>query len=254
MPQERRPSARAFDASLIEYFCLDPEEFAAFLQTLPTYLQCEAWVREHASRLDEPSITAWNRSVCESIRSEGEAREACARLGISPIRSTTMLSALEDWQDAHAYALEYPGERTIPALSSASLGPLGARHLGRFWYKALLKALGSLAEGWHSGPEIGIDRSTFRNLDLDPVAFREFIESSLPTYVEFEAWIREHARKIDPESIARHNMDVVRDKPDNHGGPERAELGISDPTVRRNQFLNDLLDWKALHEQITALA
>jgi hypothetical protein len=255
LPDGYHSATRGFDTKLMEHFHLERDEFVAFLNTRPTYLECEGWVREHASHLDEAGLGEWNRTVNDSLRTEEKALEACANLGVAGIRSTVMLDSLDDWQAVHAHALENRGERIVPAISSASVGPLGAKHLPRFWLKALLKAVDALPEGWRTGPGLpGIDATTFEILAIDGPAFVAYIESTLPTYVQFETWLREHAGKLDPESIAQHNEKVVRNKPDEHGIPERAELGISDPSVRKNQFINDLLDWKALHEQIITLA
>lgn len=255
LPEGYHSGARGFDEHLIEHFGLDRDAFMAFLATRPTYLETEAWVRAHTGRLDADSLAAWGRTIHEWLRAEDRAAQACAQLGVRGIRSTAMLNALDDWQAVHADVLAHRGEPVVPAISSSSVGPLGAKHLPRLWLKAILLAVGSLPETWRSGPGMpGMDDTTYEDLGIDGPAAVRYLESALPNYVAFEGWVREHGTKLDAEAIARHNATVIRDKPDERGQPERDELGIADRSVRTNQVLNDLLDWKALHGVIAAAA
>lgn len=255
LPAGYHSGSGPFDELFAKHFGLEMGALVAFLQTRPTYLATEAWVKEHGRGFDEASIAAWNHSVVERLRNPEKAEESNREVGTSGLTHTVILNSLDDWKGVHAYALAHRGETIVPAISSQSVGPLGIRHLPRLWLKALLKAVGSLPAGWRSGPDgmPGMDPSTYEDFSLAPETGIAYIEEHLPDYVQYEAWFRTHA-KADQATIDAHNAKIFRDKPDERGAPERVELGITDPSVRLNTVLNDLVDWKALHEQVTSLA
>lgn len=143
-------------------------------------------------------------------------------------------------------------EQIVPTLSSSTVGPLGIRHLPRLWLKVLLHAVGALPEGYRHGNG-GFDEMTLVALGVDPAAFVAYVERELPTYLACEAWIRAHATKLDPETIARHNEEIrTRMKPDEAAAEQRAYIGIEAPHLRHGVLLNDLDDWKTVHAQVVA--
>lgn len=230
LPAGYRSGNDALDADFMRHFEVDRAAFRAFIDGRPSYLDCEDWMRRRAGNLEFTGIIAWNRIVSRRLRPE---------------------HALEDWDRVHAHAARSAGVPIVPALSSDSVGPLGAKHLPRLWLKAYLKALGSLPEGWRSGPLGGMDEITYANLSLDARATIAYVESTRPVYLNFEAWVREHGT-VDRETIARHNGDVIRDKPEERAATERADLGLNDPTVRNNRLINDLVDWQALRDDVAS--
>lgn len=138
----------------------------------------------------------------------------------------------------------------VPILSSSVVGPLGVCHLPRMWLKILLHATGRLPAGYRHGTG-GFDEATAVNLGFDRDAFIEFVEAKLPTYLECEAWVRQNAKNLDPETIRKHNERVHRNKPEAMAIAQRAFIGLDDPTVRDATLLNDLDDWLTLHTQVT---
>ena len=119
--------------------------------------------------------------------------------------------------------------------------------------KALLKAVGSLPAGWRSGPDgsPGMDPGTYENFSLAPEVGIAYIEEHLPnSAVQYEAWFREHAKADKATIDACTTRRYFATNQDERGAPERAELGITDASVRLNTVLNDLVDWKAVHEQV----
>ena len=141
-------------------------------------------------------------------------------------------------------------DAVVPILSSSAVGPLGVCHLPRMWLKILLHATGRLPSGYRHGTG-GFDERTAANLGFDRDAFIEFVEKERPTYLECEAWVRAHAKHLDPETIRKHNDLVHRDKPELMAVAQRAFVGLDDPSVRDATLLNDLDDWMTLHEQLT---
>jgi len=138
----------------------------------------------------------------------------------------------------------------VPLLSSRAVGPLGATHLARLWLKVLLSALGRLPEGYRSGVG-GFDETTFENLGIDCEAFIAFVREKHPDYLACEAWVRKHATKIDPASIAAHNEYILeRCKSEESAATQREYIGIDAPELRNAVVLNDLDDWATLHRQL----
>jgi hypothetical protein len=255
LPAGYHSGSGPFDELLAKQFGLDLNAFVAFLQTRPTYLATEEWVREHGRGVNAANIAEWKRAVIERLRNAEKAGESNREVGTTGLTHTVILNSLDDWKGVHEYALAHRGETIVPAISSQSVGPAGIKHLPRLWLKALLKAVGSLPAGWRSGPDgsPGMDPGTYDDFSLAPEVGIAYIEQHLPNYVQYEAWFREHA-KVDIATIDAHNARVFRDKPDERGAPERAELGITDSSVRLNTVLNDLTDWKAVHDQVVGLA
>jgi len=141
-------------------------------------------------------------------------------------------------------------EKIVPVISTTTVGPLGIAHLPRLWLKVLLHYTGRLPEGYRHGTG-GSDERTLDDLGIDRDTFLAFMEAELPSYLECEAWVRKHATKLDPETIAEHNEISKRDKPEHFAAPQRAYVGLDDPTVRNATLLNDLDDWATLHALVT---
>lgn len=140
----------------------------------------------------------------------------------------------------------------VPAISSMSAGPLGIRHLPRLWLKISLHAAGRLPEGYRHGVG-GFDERLCTSLGIDRDAFIGYIENEKPTYLEVEAWVREHAAKLDAETIAAFNRSVeTMDMRAEILDERRRDAGVTDLSLTRAVAINDLDDWAALHRQIIA--
>jgi hypothetical protein len=138
----------------------------------------------------------------------------------------------------------------IPLISTRTTGPLGLAHLPRLWLKMRLAAKGVLAEGYRAG-EGGFDGMLLDALGIGTDAAVAFVQESQPTYLAFEAWIRETAgpASLTPEAIGRTNESILSIlKPE----PWRSEmldaLGLpKDDTEWAATALNDLEDWQDFH-------
>ncbi|HTJ27714.1 MAG TPA: DUF5069 domain-containing protein [Candidatus Limnocylindria bacterium] len=142
----------------------------------------------------------------------------------------------------------------VPTISSSCAGPLGILHLPRLWLKISLHAAGRLPAGYRHGVG-GFDERLCTNLGIDRDAFVAYIEQEKPTYLELEAWVREHATKLDAESIAAHNRAIMTgEMPAEIANERRRDAGVTDLSLTRAVALNDLDDWAAIHRQITTSA
>lgn len=140
----------------------------------------------------------------------------------------------------------------VPLISSGTAGPLGVLHLPRLWQKVSLESRGRLAAGY-PGIGRGYDAMTCAALGLDEQAVKDFIKEKRPTYPEFEAWVKQNAKSLNPESIEKHNASV---RGYNHDDDTRKGIctscGIADDasTAKDAVNLNNLDDWNEFHQAV----
>lgn len=144
-------------------------------------------------------------------------------------------------------------EKIIPLISSATEGPLGLKHLPRLWIKTLLSATGRLPEGYKD-IRPGFDYIVIEGLHINPDSAREFICKNRPTYLGFEKWIREQPGvDVSPENISKINALIVgRMKSPEARIEILRESGLPEDTpINDGIMLNNLDDWKSIHDQVT---
>jgi hypothetical protein len=140
----------------------------------------------------------------------------------------------------------------VPLISSGTAGPLGVLHLPRLWLKASLEAAGKLAPGY-PGAGKGYDQMVIDGLGLQREALLGFIQSSKPTYPQFEAWIKKNGTKLDKDSIQKLNAAILGY---NHDDTTRKAIlsanGLPDDASASKDAvnLNNLDDWKEFHEAV----
>ena len=142
----------------------------------------------------------------------------------------------------------------IPLISTDTVGPLGVKHLPRLWLKALLAAKGQLPEGYKD-IRPGFDFMLLEGIKIDPEAARAFINENAPSYLEFEAWIREQpGADLSPENIAAVNEQIVtRQKAPETRAKMLRTLGLPEDTPFGDSIMmNNLDDWREIHEQVTS--
>jgi hypothetical protein len=233
-----------FDALLTHGLGIEPRAFRRFLATLPTYVQSETWVRAHAKRLDAATIERLNDAI-RTAHDNGSS-----------------------WDAFHAWLLDRCGAPlapVVPAISSRSRGPLGVNHLARLWAKALIDALDALPEGFRTvrmrvlraggglqrevavGGLGGLDVPWLEEFGIDVDACAAYLREAMPTYRRFEEWVVENAALLDDERIAAYNARRIDARPEK-AAQERAEVGLDEPDLLWAYMLNDLQDWKTLHD------
>jgi hypothetical protein len=245
---------RGFDQRLMEGVGIDANAFVSFLQTLPSYLETEAWVRKNATSLE--NIAATNDGiVTRSMSPEGSGKlRAATGITDATFDNGARLNNLDDLQSLHAYVVAHRGQQVepiIPAICGLLTGPLGILHLPRLWGKAVIKAIGALPEGYHSGSG-PLDEQLAEAMGMDLAASVRYTNAEMPTYIAYEGWVRKNAT-LDPAKIAEWNERMkTRQKREEMATAERAEVGLTDSNERGGRLLNDLVDWHLLHQQITA--
>jgi hypothetical protein len=239
-----------FDEILCDGIALDRSAFRTFLRTapVPSYLACEAWVSEHALRLDGASIAQVNNAI--------------RKAGVSDGTPLVLADDLRAWRAVYdrVCAGETQCDPIVPLISSRTAGGLGVDHLPRVWLKNVLKKCGALPFGYRAGPVRivarglagvpgGLDAETYAAIGLDMSASVAHIESALPDYPAYEAWVRRNARTLDAASVTRHNA-TRDDTRDVKAVAEKAYAGYTGPS-NWSYLIDDLIDWKLLHQIVT---
>ena len=140
--------------------------------------------------------------------------------------------------------------KIVPTISSGTAGPLGVLHLPRLWQKASLGAAGKLHDEYPACGA-GYDQMTIDALGLDKEKLLAFIAESKPSYLQFEAWVKENG-SFDEDAVAKHNAAVTGYIHDDGTRGEIFKLvGASDETCafRDAVNLNNLDDWAIFHAQ-----
>jgi hypothetical protein len=138
----------------------------------------------------------------------------------------------------------------VPLISSSTKGPLGVCHLPRLWLKMLLSAQGKLAGGYRAGSG-GFDETTTDTLGIGKDEIKHYVDSIMPSYLEFEAWVKANAKHLDAGTIAKHNDYILnRDKAEEKAAEQREEIGAGAPETCNAVLLNDLDDWTAFHRHL----
>ena len=140
----------------------------------------------------------------------------------------------------------------VPLISSGVAGPLGIVHLPRLWQKISLEAAGKLAADYPAVGK-GFDAMTLSALGLEEQAVKDYIKVNKPTYPQFEAWVRQNAKSLNPQTIEKHNAAV---RGYNHDDDTRKSIlgncGLADDTSapRDAVNLNNLDDWYEFHQAV----
>ena len=247
---------KGFNKRVVDGLGLDPEPWFAFLKTLPTYLQAEQYVKDHAAKLDAASIAAVNAEVASLPRPEENAAKVRAAVGLADasVNNSAMLINLDDWYAIHKELTAHKNDGLaplVPMVSSAQTGLLGVPHLPRLWMKALSRATGALPKDWKSGLECGFDNQLAKLTGLDLAAAIAYINAELPDYLTFERWFE---RQVGPVSDAKKaewsEKIAAMQQPEDRAQPNLAEAGAADLQTRSTILINDLVDWKYMHDDI----
>lgn len=221
------------DKRIMDAVGIDAGAFIPWLlQTFPTYEACEAWVVEHASALDADSIARSNGDLASAPLPRGLGPQFRRYLGIedavNPIEVGIMLNNLDDWMAVHRYVAQWRDglDAIVPAISPSTSGPLGVVHLPRLWLKSILGAAAALPAGYPRVRETA-DWSVLDALGIDPAASARKL-GEMPTYLQYESWVRE---RLPPDAATA--------------------IGVANCTLTRAEVLAaESLDWGLLHESI----
>jgi len=258
LPEGYFDNDKGFNHRVVEDLGLEPEAFFAFLATMPTYPQAEDYVKAHATKLDAATIAAHNSGIESFLRPAEMCGPVRARVGITDAdyRNSAILLNYDDWFSIHEEIIAHRSESIepiVPMVSSGQMGMLGIPHLPRLWIKATLRAVGALKDGWKSGLECGFDKKVSGLIGLDLAATSAYIGAELPNYLEFEGWVSDHIAAPDAATKAKWVTDIISgQKGEEQGAAEVIEAGAPGLTLRGTVLLNDMVDWKHMHDHIVS--
>ncbi len=244
------------DLNVLQLLKLDRDETLAFLHgEKPDYLQFEAWVETHGT-VHPVHVERWNRALLHRTHLVAKIDEIYADLGwdkdTETESSAVLLNGLQDWQLFHSSDLH--GGLNVampPMLSSIDRGPLGVCQLPRTWLKVCLRARQLLHSDYPDCADGSLDQRCLLTLGVDQDAALAYLRQHLPTYLEFEAWVRDNGT-IDLVAIAEFNERLLTRE------HIPAKLADIHSTLGREQtwvsgvLLNHLEDWHYAHAALVS--
>lgn len=249
---------KGFNQRVVDGLGLDSDAWFGFLATMPSYPQAEAYVKTHATKLNPASIAALNTEILTFLRAEENAAPVRARVGLDhpELRNSAQLLNFDDWCTMHQQLVAHRAEGIepiVPMVSSSQTGVLDVPHLPRLWMKALLNAVKALPDGWKTGTNCGFDKRVAELIGLDLAAAWSYIQTDLPNYVQFERYVSDHIARPDDATKAQWTATILGlQKTDDQATAELAEAGEPDLSLRSTILLNDLVDWKHMHDRVVA--
>lgn len=258
LPEMYFDDYRGFNKKVIDALGLEPEPWFAFLTTLPTYLQAEQYVKDNAKNLDPATIAALNAEIAGMPRPEENAAKVRAVVGLDApgFNNSAMLLNLDDWHAIHKELIAHKAEGIkpfVPMVSSGQTGMLGVPHLPRLWMKAISRATGALPKDWKSGLECGFDNSLSKLTGMDLAAAIEYINTELPDYLTFERWFETNVGPVTDAKKAEWVQAVAAmQQPEDRAAPNLVEAGAADLQTRSTILINDLVDWKYMHDDVAS--
>jgi hypothetical protein len=106
LPEGYRAGSGGFDADTIENLGIPADDFKHYIDSvMPNYLECEAWVRAHATKIDAASIAKHNDYILNRDKSEEKAADQRKDIGeLAPdTRNAVTLNDLDDWTIMHRH-------------------------------------------------------------------------------------------------------------------------------------------------------
>jgi hypothetical protein len=141
----------------------------------------------------------------------------------------------------------------VPLISSAIAGPLGFIHLPRLWLKASLEAVGKLHPDY-PGIGKGYDSMVLAAIGLDEGSVRDFIQTTKPSYTQFEAWIKaQPGVNLDQATIYKSNIAIqgyIHDDATRQGILTACGLPDDGSVNPGAVDLNNLDDWATFHREV----
>ncbi len=258
LPEGYFDNYKGFNGKVVDALGLEPDAWFAFLATMPTYPQAEDYVTAHATNLNAASIAELNALIPTFPRAAEGAAATRARVGLTDpsVNTSAMLINYDDWFTIHEELVAHRSEGiepVVPMVSSGQAGLLGIPHLPRLWIKALLSAVNALPAEWKTGAPCGFDTRVSGMIGLDIDATSAYIKSELPNYLQFEGWVRDHIPQPDDATKAKWTAEInAMQKKEEMAAAEWIECGDPDLTLRGTILLNDMVDWKHMHEDIVS--
>ncbi len=98
---------QGYDQMVLDGLGLDRDAFIAFIATKPTYIQCEKWVSENGSKVNEAAIKELNAAIVGYIHADETRQSILSTAGLpdGEPRDAINLNNLDDWDEFHKATL-----------------------------------------------------------------------------------------------------------------------------------------------------
>jgi len=253
------------DRQVLELLGLDRSEVLEHIHGhKPDYLSFEAWVLgRRGGDLDEEARQTWNAGIRGRVHNQHKIDDIYATLGFADdagVTSAVVLNHLEDWH--FHYEQELAGDdlagregAVVPLISTLDYGALGLCQVPRTWHKVVLEARGLLHEEY-PGCGGGLDLRVLRDvLGLDRDQVVEYLTREQPSYLAFEAWIRQQLGG-EPEAGAVREWNAYVNGREHNEDKQRdiaGTLGLAPKDCPTSAvILNHIEDWHLAHAACVA--
>ena len=99
---------QGYDQMVLDGLGLDRDAFLAFIATQPTYIQCEVWVSQNGTKVNDEAIQELNAAITGYIHTDETRQEILGTAGLpdGDPRDAINLNNLDDWDEFHAAELK----------------------------------------------------------------------------------------------------------------------------------------------------
>ena len=97
-----------YDQMVLDGLGIDREAFLEFITTQPTYIQCEQWVKENGSQVNDVAIQELNAAITGYIHTDETRQGILSTAGLpdGEPRDAINLNNIDDWDEFHAAELK----------------------------------------------------------------------------------------------------------------------------------------------------
>lgn len=91
---------QGYDQMVLDGIGVDREAFLEFIKTQPTYVECEKWVAENATQLNQTSVEGLNAAIIGYNHDDETRKEILSSVGMEDgdPKDAINLNNLDDWQ------------------------------------------------------------------------------------------------------------------------------------------------------------
>ena len=99
---------QGYDQMVLDGLGLDRAAFLAFIATKPSYTQCEQWVSENGTQVNDVAIQQLNAAITGYIHTDETRQSILSTAGLpdGAPRDAINLNNLDDWDELHAAELK----------------------------------------------------------------------------------------------------------------------------------------------------
>ncbi len=268
MDEEYPDFSGGLDRGVFEALNLDQDTTLTYLRdNMPSYLDFEAWILKQKGDAffgfeQQDAIIRWNAKLRARRHNRPEKiQETYNDIGLpsnAGIDSAIVLNSLQDWQlffkrDLNSGYATKLGGRVVPLVATIDYGPLGVRQLPRTWYKIALKAKRLLHPDYPDMTGGGLDPRALKALNLDIDKTLSFIRTSMPSYLDFEAWVLAQNNGKLPGGAVDEWNDYLCNRIHNDSKREDIHATIDrkhDDSLKSAIILNQIEDWHLAHQDL----